>query len=382
MVKANVDKILDVLRQKKSTSISDLSRILKLKKEDIEKSAEYLEQDGVIKIEHKWPKVFLTLLQETQEPMPLPPTNKPTIQVNMQQQNLQPKKPLPTPPPNIQAKPQNITQQQFNPIKTDSQTQKPLPVSPPNNIQQQNRPQPVVPSLNPQNPVPKIENQQQKPPLKAPQNININNNQIKQTQSQKPPVQMSQEQVTGNTNISNHPNLPPPPVPHNKLTQKKQEINYAEQPMHMILSQQNQTTGPQNIFQRTESQQYNSSNDADPLDPESPNFQMDVPSPGNGNDISLHSEPVFVNSEEYSPRPIDIPQNIKGDMDKIEFLLHKIEYKLNNRNYKKINDYYRKIYSIYMDSEDMSPNERYLISEKINDAFERIKHVYTIEQAI
>ena len=64
MVQANVDRILEVLRQKNTATVSELSRKLGLKSEDIEKSAEYLEEDGVIKLEHKFPSTYLHLVND------------------------------------------------------------------------------------------------------------------------------------------------------------------------------------------------------------------------------------------------------------------------------------------------------------------------------
>ena len=62
MGKANVDRILEILRQKKSLNIKDLASQLGIKKEDAEKSAEYLEQDGVVRIEHRFPNTIVALV--------------------------------------------------------------------------------------------------------------------------------------------------------------------------------------------------------------------------------------------------------------------------------------------------------------------------------
>ena len=67
MVKANVDKIVDILKLKKSASINFLSKEMNVNKNDIEKSAEYLEQDGIVKIEHKFPNTIVTLIKEPEQ---------------------------------------------------------------------------------------------------------------------------------------------------------------------------------------------------------------------------------------------------------------------------------------------------------------------------
>jgi hypothetical protein len=102
MLKANVDKIIEVLRVKKTISIPDLSKLLKLPNEDIQRSAEYLEEDGVVKIEYKLTTPYLALLRDpnavstenTQKPMQdkqqqVNNLQQPSIQQPSQQQNQQ-----------------------------------------------------------------------------------------------------------------------------------------------------------------------------------------------------------------------------------------------------------------------------------------------------
>ena len=67
MVKANVDRILDILKEKKSVSINELAGKLSLPKTDVEKSAEYLEEDGVVKIDHKFPNTYVTLVEKSKK---------------------------------------------------------------------------------------------------------------------------------------------------------------------------------------------------------------------------------------------------------------------------------------------------------------------------
>lgn len=368
---ANVDRILEILRQKKSTSISSLSKSLNLKKEDIQKSAEYLEQDGIIKIEHKWPQVVLTLSKDNnqelagQQPLPPPPLNEPQP-VQRQQQ-----KSMPIPPQN------QITSKtpSFQPV---SKIQEPQI----NKSQSQN-------SLNNSKPITSIQPphqiQQQKPMPVPPLNEDLLQSPTSQP-SLNPLTQEQQSQVSQpspnvnpifSTPVSKHQNLPPPPIPKNKSFQSS-TINYAEQPMHEILkSKQEEVVEPNfNSFNTQEDNQ-----EDDPLNPNKPHFNLDVPSPGDEETKFLSEQiPIFSNSTEFSSTTIDVPSNLGNDMEKIEFLLNKLLQQINNHEYNEINDVYRKVHSIYMESENISPNERYLISQKINDMFERIKHLYTIEE--
>ena len=68
-------------------------------------------------------------------------------------------------------------------------------------------------------------------------------------------------------------------------------------------------------------------------------------------------------------------------MDKMEYLIEQAHDKLTNNDYENINVLYRSIFAMYNDSEDLSPNERFIISDKIQDLFQRIKRVYLIEGA-
>ena len=53
--------------------------------------------------------------------------------------------------------------------------------------------------------------------------------------------------------------------------------------------------------------------------------------------------------------------------------------KLTNKDFQDINILYRAIYDKFTKSQDLSPNERHLLSEKIQDLFQRIKRLYLIE---
>lgn len=378
MVKANVDRILDILRQKNSTSISELSQSLGLKKEDIQKSAEYLEQDGKIKIEHKWPKVVLTLNPESnledQELQP-PPLNQPPQVQNYQQQLQQPRQ-VQTPPQQPQSIQQPITQQPTQPMP-QLKPKEPLPVPPMQNPLQPQQSQPIQQQ-------PQIQKPAQQP-LKPIQPMAIPpiNNQVPKNPVQSPqitkPINNNPNPIFSNT-IANHPELPPPPRPKHRTTVQQENINYADKPMSEIFK-----STQQDSFQPFQNKNLNDEipraedfkPENDPLDPDTPTFNLDIPSPD-----GKETTPVFIESDNFSSKKIELPSNIKDDMEKIEFLIDQLKTKLNNRDYKDLNNFYRRLYMIYTDSEDMSSNEKYLLSEKINDIFERIKHVYTIEEVI
>ena len=235
MVKANVDKILDVLNQKNSVSISELSKTLKLKKEDIQKSAEYLEQDGVIKIEHKWPKVILTLTQQNKkQPMLAPPLNQ-QLQPIAQQKPAQP----PTQPMSQNQVKQPMPASSLNSsIPTQQNVQKPIQTpAQPQQIQGISKP-----PLNQQKPVQQPQNVQQQTALQSQSNLkpitpplnNSFNQNIQQSQLLQQP-----KKAEINTFMQQHPNLPPPPVPKQKASQKTQ-INYTNQSSPNLFIQKNQ----------------------------------------------------------------------------------------------------------------------------------------------
>ena len=56
MLKTNVDEILELLRQNPSMSVQEIAEKLGMTPEIIQQSAEYMEEDGLIKIEYKFMK--------------------------------------------------------------------------------------------------------------------------------------------------------------------------------------------------------------------------------------------------------------------------------------------------------------------------------------
>ena len=354
MVKANVDRILDELKQNKSVSISKLASGLKLKKEDIQKSAEYLEQDGIIKIEHKWPKVVLTLVKDEttqgKEGLPTPPAQEAKEEPKEQLKVEQPKQDQPLPP--MQA-PLNRNIQNQSP----SLNQQGAPTAPQASIQLQAQNITLVqgqPGQLPTAPVAPVSTQSPSPQVSA---------------------------------VINNPNLPPPPRPqsliqsHTKLpqpiVQKNTNLDYANTPMHELLK--SSRPAPLNI--NDEINRTQNSSEFDPLNPDKPHFDMAIPEPGNNS-----TTPVFMTNDSSFAKPTqtpvvtsNIPTNVSKDTEKIEYLLDKLNFKLNNQDYSNINTFYRNIYKLFLESEQISPNERYLLSEKINEIFDRIKHTYVIE---
>ena len=109
MVKANVDKILEYMADKKSVSVSELAKKLSLKKDDVMKSAEYLEQDGVVKLDRKFSKTVLTLAKEPEgekkEDMPQPPSPVPPMPTQAPQEDTLSTPPVQEQPPQPQQQP-------------------------------------------------------------------------------------------------------------------------------------------------------------------------------------------------------------------------------------------------------------------------------------
>jgi hypothetical protein len=92
-------------------------------------------------------------------------------------------------------------------------------------------------------------------------------------------------------------------------------------------------------------------------------------------------EPVLDYSEEYvQKKEYHFPEYVDSPLEKIEYLVEMAQDKIMTHDYQDLNVLYRRIYSLYADSEELSPNERYLIGQKINELFSRIKRIYLIEE--
>ncbi|MFH2019934.1 MAG: hypothetical protein ABIJ34_00840 [archaeon] len=336
MVKANVDKILEYLRERKTASIGELSKKLTLKSDDIQKSSEYLEQDGVVKIEHKFPYVMVTLVKDPEQPkeaMPLPPpmsrpSEKPQQNAMLGLNTNQQFNPNFQPPPVNQVRPMTP---QIPPTTQVRQAAPPVQLSASTiNIVQTPTP-PQAPKMQNAAPTPAIPNNQQQQPIVGPQ--------IPQMES---PIVPKFSGITPQHSMN--------PAPQFQIHKQISEI-------------------PE-----------------DPLDMPHPNFELAPPSPGDNNSI----RPTFVyedglpaaKKEVIKESHIEFPSYIQNDADKIEFLLDMIEKKIDRHDYPKLNTFYRTAYDIYNSSTSLSPNEMYLIGEKLRDKFDRLKHVYLIENAV
>ncbi len=64
MLKTNVDKILELLKQKKSLAVADIATAIGTSPENVQKTGEYLEEEGILKIEYKFMKPYLSLLEK------------------------------------------------------------------------------------------------------------------------------------------------------------------------------------------------------------------------------------------------------------------------------------------------------------------------------
>lgn len=322
MVKANVDKILDMLSEKKSLSTGELSRTLKIKEEDILKSAEYLEQDGVVKIERKWPRTIITLTQQKsmQTAVPPPPPMAPSIKPGM------------PPPPKLMTQPVS----QSSDIKTTE------------NNANTNTPQPSSNMIS-----------------MPSQNIEM----IKLPQSQNNDLKV--DMPSDNTKIAlDTPkpidsNLPNPPM---NLDKTLFDVKREEPNILMTSSEEN--------LKLARTVMVNS----DPLE-ETPHFDMRPPTPDDGQSLKKQ-----ISEAEYEFKPeakeMEFPSYIRTDAERITFILDQLTQKLNSRDYNEINSYYRNVYNVYNDSSALGPNEKFALGQKIEEIFERIKNIYLLEKAI
>jgi hypothetical protein len=326
MVKANVDKIIDELKISKTLSVSDLSKHIGLTKQDIEKSAEYLEQDGVIKIEHKFPHTMFTLLKDPEaknsEMSTVPPLPPQPVHTSSENSIASPQIQLP-----VEQLQNNIAQERTMPI--------PPPVKPVNDQQgfQQpvNQPMAPLPLTNPDHTV-------QTPPI----------------------IPFDQQGVKNNTTFDSQP----------------------------FLSQNKENMGPLNSFQTSSNENVRASMSvmnkenldmtSDPLNPDKPKFTLAPPIPQ-----VVEHEPVLNYSQEFVAKPKDelkFPEYIKTDVDRIDFFVEKLNDKITKHQNDNLNSEYRQLYDLFKNSNNLSPNERYVFSEKINELFDRIRSLYIIEE--
>ncbi len=319
MVKANVDKILDMLSEKKSLSTGELSRTLKIKEEDILKSAEYLEQDGVVKIERKWPRTIITLTQQKSmqtavPPPPIAPSTKPGM----------------PPPPKLMTQPVQqssdikITENSANPTQPSSN----MISMPSQNIEMIKLPQP-------QNNV-----------LKA-------------------DMPLDNTKITLDTPKLNEISLPSQPI---TLDKTLFDVKREEPNILMTSSEENLKLAKTVMVS------------ADPLE-ETPHFDMKPPTPDDGQSLKKQISEAEYEFKAES-KEIEFPSYIRTDAERISFILEQLNQKLNSRDYYEINSYYRNVFNVYNDSSALGPNEKFALGQKIEEIFERIKNIYLLEKAI
>lgn len=344
MVKANVDKILEYMADKKSVSVSELAKKLSLKKDDVMKSAEYLEQDGVIKLDRKFSKTVLTLVKKPegekkldlpQPPMPQqqpqPETlSKPSVQ---EQNNEIPKWPGASPPKDQKPEWPGQSQEPIEPVQ-----EKELPKPPVQQVKEEPKPELKEEKLK-QELKPKLEETKQK--VKPAEVPNV----------QEQPVELK-EQVEQ-------------PIPESKQT-PPEPVQEIEQPeaskIDMKLPLSNEEKEP---FVMPENKE------AEP-----------VPEPLVEKKESKPEKPVLSGTQEFSTdTEIKYPETSKTDVEKIDFLLDEIDKRILNHKYDNMNQVYRQLYNLYQNGK-LSSNEKYLFSEKINDIFERIKNLHMIEETL
>lgn len=337
MVKANVDKIIDVLREKKTSSASEISKLTNLNKNDIIKSAEYLEQDGVVVIKHKFPKVMITLIKEPSE--------------NLTEASL----PMPPPP---------MVQDSTNHEKIDipsTPVQNSIPTAP----EQNTLPSPPVMDMSQQQNITQA-NLPPPPPVE-----NIQTQSIAQTDmlsSSIDPMPQSTNNVDSTSGFPSQP-LFNEPIPNNQINQDFQSI---QESVNLIPD----SVDTSQEFSETEN--LNLDVTQDPLEQKNPSFNLAAPSPSGLN------QPVYTYSEEYTstPKVTSFPEFINTDTEKIDYTIEKINERIVKHQFLDMNMEYRRLYELFKTSNTLSVNERYILSEKINEVFERIKEVYLIENAI
>lgn len=295
MVKANVDRIIDFLKTKKTASVVEISKVLSIPKEDIQRSTEYLEEDGIVKIDYRLTTPYVTFIKDPDSAVKL---EEPAAAA-------QPKK-------------------DDNPV---------------NGMQDMSKP--VMP--------------------KGQMNQAFNDN------SFRPQQESYQNQQ---------------PAAAQQMQSQKNEFPF-------LLD--NKDAAPQNMFSQGPDQNADASlrlmdhdkyriPDENPLE-EKPRFDLQAPAPDENNKVE--SKPVLSYSDNYSEkRESNFPNYVQSDIDRIDYLIDFANKKITNHDFKDLNVLYRQIYNIYTDSSDMSANEKYMVGEKLNTVFERIKRTYLIEQAV
>ncbi len=350
MVKANVDRILDILKEKKSVSVNELANKLSLPKTDVEKSAEYLEEDGVVKIDHKFPNTYVTLIKQ-----PGKKEEKPAEETKEEPQQ----------PSSVST----VPEQEDSPTDISSSS---MPLPPP--------PEQIVPKTSE---TPSF----QPPSLTKPEpNLPKEETLSQQQPSQSQPTQLSspQSSTTETPEEDKKPNKTPFLIDEPKQPDDEKNVSASMDIMKQSPVQEIEEPQPDL--------------NENPIEPEQPKFDMAPPSPQAATEMAPNSmmqskvpdsntEPkqkeqpsMFASQEDFAPKKEFIfPDYADTDIEKIEYLIEKANNKLTNKDFQDITSLYRKIYDMFTKSEGLSPNERHLLSGKIQDLFQRIKRLYLIE---
>ena len=355
MVKANVDRILEILQEKKSVSINELASKLSLPKTDVQKSAEYLEEDGVVKIDHKFPNTYVTLVEkskkedgkkeekaESPEPVKEEPQQPETTQ------------PTPSPPP------MPMPEQSGPSVDVAAPDMPPPP--PPE--------QPSTETPSPQSP---------KPEPNFPQEESPTLSQL----SQPTPIEEKPKQEP-----DKKPSKTPFLIDELVDTEKKPDLaeNVSASLNVMQQSPVQDTAEPQPDLNQN------------PIEPEQPKFDMAPPTPqattsniapesmmqpqlpGSSIQQPEQKPSTFASQGDFVPKKeFTFPDYADTDVEKLEYLMEQAHDKLTNKDFQGINVIYRAIYGMFTKSKDLSPNERHLLSERIQELFQRIKRLYLIE---
>jgi hypothetical protein len=423
MVKANVDKILEVLRERKSASIGELSREIGLRPDDVQKSAEYLEQDGVVKIEHKFPRVMVTLVKDTEiSSLPPPPTLAPTTTVQRRPEPMQEPLPEPikfgeplqpmTPPaaePQMQPEPEPVTPR-YQDTSPPAVTVRVAPIVFPQQMPGQ-RPGMPMQGQNRPPAIPQVKQPSQSaspPPIMQAMNNPVSQNPI-------PTIQKVQGPPARPTPLQTIAKVPPPaprprgsgPMPTSPSIEMPPTFPSVDRPDDVSPFSQATTMSGMPISNMSIMPE-------DPLDMPMPGFNMNPPMPTDKGlmpeqsltplessmqpafnqpirqqimpNIEFQTIPAAGETRNlYESKPVQretYPDHVKSEMDRIEYILDQIEKKLGDREYSDLNVLYRKAYEMYTAARELSPNESYLLKDKLNEAFGRIKETYLVEEAL
>jgi hypothetical protein len=120
--------------------------------------------------------------------------------------------------------------------------------------------------------------------------------------------------------------------------------------------------------------------DINPMDPNM-SFDMNAPLPEHADPKPVLKPVLAYNDEFKETTELNFPEYVSTDLDKLDFMIDEANKKISNYQYKGLNATYREIYNLYKDAE-LSPNERYLMGNKVNELFQRMKRIYLLEKTV